>query len=148
MYYSLKCKKYFQIKVFYFIYHQFHHSMLIKSLAVRPLLTQCTEYIAYTKNPGTNGNLLPCQIGRITASIVIFMMIKNTLKNKIRIALVFQFLIAKCRMHADIFQFLNYHGITFLPVDIASQFQLSYVVKHSCNCKIVTLLMRKSKLLT
>ena len=82
------------------------------------------------------------------APIVIFMMIKNTLKNKIRIALVFQFLIAKCRMHADIFQFLNYHGITFLPVDIASQFQLSYVVKHSCNCKIVTLLMRKSKLLT
>ena len=35
-----------------------------------------------------------------------------------------------------------------LPVDIASQFQLSYVVKYSCNCKIVTLLMRKSKLLT
>ena len=83
MYYSLKCKKYFQIKVFYFIYHQFHHGAPVKGLAVGAVLAQGTEHVAYPQDPGADGNLFPCQIGRVTASIVIFMMIENTLKNKI-----------------------------------------------------------------
>ena len=50
-------------------------------------------------------------------------------------------------MHTDILQFLNHKRILFLSVDITCQLQLSYIMEHSCYCKLIALFMRQSHLL-
>ena len=66
------------------------------------------------------------------------MMIENTLQNDFRIVLISQFFITKCRMHSDIFQFLDQKRIPFLPVNISCKFQFANIMKHSCNGKLIT----------
>lgn len=56
-----------------------------------------------------------------------------------RISLPFKFLISQCRMHPDILQFLDHQRILLLSVNITCQLQLSYIMEHSCYCKLITL---------
>ena len=146
MNHSLKCKKYFHIKVFYLIDHQFHYSLFIKSLPVRPVGAQGTVYVTDPQDSRPNGNFLPAFIGWIPAPVIIFMMVQNALQNKIRVPLIFQLLIPQTGMHPDVFQFLDHQWILLLSVDIASKLQLSDIVKQSCLSKLVALLVWKAKL--
>ena len=66
------------------------------------------------------------------------MVIKDTLKNCFRIILIFQFFITKCRMHPDIFQFLDQKRIVFLSVNVSCKFQFANIMKYSCNGKLIT----------
>ena len=66
------------------------------------------------------------------------MMIKNTLKYNIRIPLIFQFFISQRRMHPHILQFLDQKRVSFLTIDIAGKFQLTDIMKHTCDCHLVT----------
>ena len=72
------------------------------------------------------------------APIVIFMMIKNTLKHDIRISLLLQFFISQRRMHPHILQLLDQKRVSFLSIDITGKFQLADIMKHTCDCHLIT----------
>ena len=83
MNHSLKCKKNLHVKILHFINHQFHDRRDIKSLSVWSVSDQCCIYITDSEDPCTYGNFIPCLIGRLSAAIIILMMVQDTLQYKV-----------------------------------------------------------------
>src|SRR5699024_1042281 len=128
------------IKIFDLIYHQPYSCLRIKSFPVGSFLRKSRISVADSQDPASQRDLISLKILGITASIIIFMMIIDTLHHKTGISPVYKGFASQLRGPADIFDLIYYQRVLFAG-HISGKPQFSDIVKDSRQGQLIALIL-------